>query len=125
MILYSILQKGITILLMNLDNSTTVETEVALRKNLWHKNMSDDSKEMKLNFLSGTERAREEYHLTPHDGNIHSQIMALNGNILTVNSNGEIPSLQPIYVNPSNPIVVAPFSIVFAHIPDAVVTACK
>ncbi|CAL0327828.1 unnamed protein product [Lupinus luteus] len=120
--------KGITILLMNLDNSTAVETEVTLRStnNLWHRKMSDNnSKAMKLNFLNGTETTREEYHLTPHDGNIHSQIMVLNGKNLIINSDGEIPSLQPIYVNSSNPIIVAPFSIVFAHIPDAVVTACK
>ncbi|OIW15133.1 hypothetical protein TanjilG_14132 [Lupinus angustifolius] len=120
--------KGITILLMNLDNSTAVETEVTLRstKNLWHRKISDNnSKVMKLNFLNRTETAREEYHLTPHDGNIHSQIMFLNGNNLTVNSDGEIPSLQPIYVNSSNPIIVAPFSIVFIHIPDAGVAACR
>lgn len=87
--------------------------------------MSDHSKVMELPFLHATETAREEYHLTPHDGNIHSQIMVLNGNTLTVNSDGDIPSLEPIYVNSSTPIVVAPFSIVFAHIPDAVVTACS
>ncbi|KAF7838810.1 heparanase-like protein 3 [Senna tora] len=103
--------KGITILLLNL-NSTAVETEVFFSNNtrsLWHR--------------SG--RAREEYHLTPKDGNLQSQTMMLNGNILSVNSGGEIPALDPLYVNPSTPIRVAPFSIVFAHLPYVVLPACS
>ncbi|KAE9608257.1 putative glycosidase [Lupinus albus] len=118
--------KGITILLINLDSSTTVEADVTLSgtKNFMHRKMSDNSKVVKLPLHYVTETARKEYHLTPHDGNIHSQIMLLNGITLTVNSDGEIPSLEPTYVNSSNPIIVAPYSIVFAHIPDAVVKAC-
>jgi len=84
--------------------------------------MSSHSKMMELPLAS--ESAREEYHLTPEDGNIHSQIMVLNGKPLRVNSDGDIPPLDPIYVNSSEPINVAPFSIVFAHLPDAVATAC-
>ncbi|KAK7281449.1 hypothetical protein RIF29_09450 [Crotalaria pallida] len=119
--------RGITILLINLDKSKTVEAEVTLSstKSLRQRKMSYNSKVMKLPFSYGTETAREEYHLTPHDGNIFSQIMVLNGNTLTVTSDGDIPSLEPIYVNSSNPIIVAPFSIVFAHIPDASVAACN
>lgn len=86
--------------------------------------MSDNSKIMKLPLHSSSVTAREEYHLTPQDGNIHSQIMVLNGNVLSINSDGDIPPLEPLYVNSSKPITVAPFSIVFSHIPDAVVPAC-
>ena len=68
---------------------------------------------------------RREYHLTPKDGNLHSQIMLLNGNILTVNSAGDIPPLIPLYVDSSKPIVVRPQSIVFAHIPDVLLLACS
>lgn len=71
------------------------------------------------------EPPRREYHLTAKDGNIHSQIMLLNGNILTVNSAGDIPPLNPLYVDSSKPITVRPHSIVFAHIPDAVLSACS
>ena len=88
--------------------------------------MSDNSKFMVLPLHSASEKAREEYHLTPQDGDIHSQIMVLNGKALTVNSaDDDIPNLEPLYVNPSEPIRVAPFSIVFAHIPDADVAACS
>lgn len=119
----SMLQKGITVLLINLDGNTSVEADVtfdnnakSLRKMFSHSNM------MELPLASET--AREEYHLTPQDGNIHSQIMVLNGKPLRVNSAGDIPPLDPIYVNSSEPINVAPFSIVFAHLPHVVVTAC-
>ncbi|XP_061337140.1 heparanase-like protein 3 [Gastrolobium bilobum] len=119
--------KGITILLINLDHSKTVEAEVTFNnsKILRHRKMSANSKTMKQPLHSASEVAREEYHLTPKDGDIHSQIMVLNGNALTVNSAGDIPPLEPLYVNSSEPITVAPFSIVFVHIPDAVVTACS
>lgn len=71
------------------------------------------------------ETAREEYHLTAKDGNLHSQTMLLNGKILNVNSSGNIPNLEPSYVNSSEPIVVGPFSIVFAHIPYVGPPACR
>ncbi|KAK7411680.1 hypothetical protein VNO78_03116 [Psophocarpus tetragonolobus] len=117
--------KGITVLLINLDSSTTVEAEVNFNNNarsLRHRKVSSHSM-MELPLASETER--QEYHLTPQDGDIHSQIMELNGNALSVNSDGEIPSLEPVYVNSSEPIRVAPFSIVFAIIPDADVSACS
>ncbi|MCH93593.1 heparanase-like protein 3-like, partial [Trifolium medium] len=105
-------QNGVTILFLNLDNSTTVNAQVALKfaeKPYYH--------------LRGSQR--REYHLTAKDGNLHSQIMLLNGNILSVNSDGDIPPLNPIYVDSSKPITVGPLSIVFAHIPDAAVKACS
>lgn len=71
------------------------------------------------------EMEREEYHLTAEDGNLHSQIMLLNGKILGLNSYGDIPPLEAVTVNSSDPITVAPFSIVFAQIPDVVLPACK
>lgn len=103
------LQQGITILLLNLDNSTTVQAEMALRF-------------AKLPYHRVT--AREEYHLTTKSRNLHSQIMLLNGNIVSVNSDGDIPPLKPLYVDPSKPIIVGPLSVVFAHIPDVVLPAC-
>ncbi|CAJ1975615.1 unnamed protein product [Sphenostylis stenocarpa] len=117
--------KGITVLLINLDGNTTVEADVTFNNNaksLRLRKMSSHSNMMQLPLAYET--AREEYHLTPQDGNIHSQIMVLNGNALRVNSAGDIPPLDPIYVNSSEPIRVAPFSIVFAHLSGAVVTAC-
>ncbi|KAK7292018.1 hypothetical protein RIF29_07636 [Crotalaria pallida] len=101
--------QGITILLLNLDNSTTVQTQVALRftKQPYHR-----------------VKDREEYHLTTKSQNLHSQIMLLNGNILSVNEDGDIPPVNPLQVDPSKPIVVGPLSVVFAHIPDVILPAC-
>lgn len=116
--------KGITILLINLDNNTTVEATFGDSKSSLHRKMPYNSKIMKLPLQSSIEKSREEYHLTPQGGNIHSQVMLLNGNVLSVNSDGDIPPLKPLYVSSSKPIRIAPFSIVFSHIPDAVVPAC-
>ncbi|KAL2327419.1 hypothetical protein Fmac_020846 [Flemingia macrophylla] len=122
--------KGITVLLINLDSNTTVEAEAEATfnnnnnpKSLRHRKLSIQSEVMNLAVASGI--AREEYHLTPQGGDIHSQIMLLNGNALSVNSAGDIPPLEPLYVNSSEPIRVDPFSIVFVHLPYAVVAACS
>ncbi|KAG6718899.1 heparanase-like protein 3 [Carya illinoinensis] len=111
--------KGIVLLLINLDNSTTIQAELAFNgtgslHNLVQLIQPDISK-----------TAREEYHLTTKDENLHSQTILLNGNILTVNSSGDIPPLEPEYKNSSTPIKVDPFSIVFAHIPSVVLPACR
>lgn len=127
-----ILQKGITLLLINLDSSTTVEVNVKFnstlglhRKHKTHKShRSHETKAVRLLEESTSEITREEYHLTTKDGDLHSQIMLLNGNILTVNSSGDIPSLEPLLVNSSKPIMVAPFSIVFVQM-SYVLRACS
>ncbi|KAK7330026.1 hypothetical protein VNO77_24211 [Canavalia gladiata] len=103
--------KGITILLLNLDNSTTVRANVAVTFN-------------KPPYPHVREPARREYHLSTEDRNLHSQTMFLNGKILTVNSAGDIPPLEPLYVDSSKPIIVGPLSIVFAHIPNVQLAAC-
>jgi len=77
----TLLQKGITILFLNLDNSTTVQATVALNYAI------------KPSPSLVGEPQRREYHLTAKDGDIHGQIMLLNGNILSVNSAGDIPPL--------------------------------
>lgn len=68
---------------------------------------------------------REEYHLTAQDGNLQSQKMLLNGNVLSVTSSGDIPSLEPVHVNSTLPITVGPFSIVFVHMPSIVLPGCS
>ncbi|OMO73173.1 Glycoside hydrolase, family 79 [Corchorus capsularis] len=131
--------KGITLLLINLDNKTTVEAKLAFNSTMTlqhkhrskllhhHKHSSHNHKPsiIQLPQGTGTEIRREEYHLTAKDGNLHSQTMLLNGNILSVNSSGFIPPLEPIHVNSPNPVTVAPLSIVFVHMPDIIVPACK
>ncbi|KAL4318214.1 hypothetical protein GQ457_18G003810 [Hibiscus cannabinus] len=128
--------KGITLLLINLDNSTTVQAKLVFNSTmtLRHKHRSRTShhkhkihRTTVIKLPKGTDAKirREEYHLTAKDGNLQSQTVLLNGNILSVNSSGIIPPLEPLRINSAKPIVVAPLSIVFAHMPDVTVAACK
>ncbi|KAM5564439.1 heparanase-like protein 3 [Rosa sericea] len=115
--------QGITVLLINLDGNTTVQVDVSTenggsRSTLNLEQGLKDSKATKND-------VREEYHLTAKDGDLHSRVMLLNGKELTVDSAGQIPSLEPMIVGMSDPTSVAPFSIVFVHIPNITVPACK
>lgn len=68
---------------------------------------------------------REEYHLTPLDGNITSRTVLLNGKALSVGSSGAIPALEPVTVTSSEAIKVDPYSIVFVHMPNVAIKACQ
>ncbi|XP_022042202.1 heparanase-like protein 3 [Helianthus annuus] len=112
---------GITLLLINLDNLTTINVNLSantlLKSRAQIELVTQDTK-------TGESTTREEYHLTAKDGDLHSQTMMLNGNELTVNSAGDIPPLEPLLVNSLEPISVAPYSIVFVHIPYLTLNAC-
>ncbi|KAL3624218.1 hypothetical protein CASFOL_033034 [Castilleja foliolosa] len=97
--------QGITILLINLDGNTTVKVKL------------DDDR-----LFGGKDR--EEYHLSPMDGNIQSRTVLLNGKALIVDSFGAIPAMEPVRVSFSRPINVRPRSIVFVHIPGVDTPAC-
>ncbi|XP_068642893.1 heparanase-like protein 3 [Aristolochia californica] len=118
--------EGITLLLINLDGNNTVHVDVAthsaMRRVSNHRHRHTRKSGIKK---SGSIGIRKEYHLTAKDGNIGSQTMLLNGNILAPTPDGEMPSFDPIKVNSSESIVVAPFSIVFTHIPDMDFPACR
>ncbi|KAE8669055.1 Heparanase-like protein 3 [Hibiscus syriacus] len=128
--------KGITLLLINLDNSTTVQAKLAFNSTMTlrrkhrsrtshHKHKVHKTKIIKLPKGIDAKIRREEYHLTAKDGNLQSQTMLLNGNVLSVNSSGIIPRLEPLHVISAKPITVAPLSVVFAHMPGVIVPACK
>ncbi|CAN6221921.1 unnamed protein product [Urochloa humidicola] len=68
---------------------------------------------------------RDEYHLTAKGGDLHSQVMLLNGRPLATGADGSIPRLEPVKVDASEPIAVAPYSIVFARIPHFDAPACR
>ncbi|KAK9060694.1 hypothetical protein SSX86_021400 [Deinandra increscens subsp. villosa] len=132
--------KGITLLLINLDNTTTVDVSLSLNSTLMlntlkspvhhhhhhhHHHRHHHHKATKpRNSKTGGIGTREEYHLTAKNGDLHSQVMMLNGKELRVNSYGGIPQLEPLYVNSSEIISVAPLSIVFTHIPHLTLYAC-
>lgn len=132
-----ILQEGITLLLINLDGNTTVQVRVSTTDTSMNGalGLQQEGQSSKMNFTNVVRgktsyrgRVRAEYHLTPKDGNLQSRVMLLNGKVLGPYSDSStkfIPSLEPINTRLSDPIVVAPSSIVFAQIPSTNVAACK
>lgn len=127
-------QNGITLLLINLDNRTTVQVDIAVENAISNNTLKleqDVRYKRKTKFSSRYKHddtryktLREEYHLTAKDGDLHSRTMLLNGEILQVNSSGQIPPLEPKRVDPSELITVAPYSILFARIPIQI-PACQ
>ncbi|KAK9149568.1 hypothetical protein Scep_008325 [Stephania cephalantha] len=132
--------EGITLLLINLDGNNTVQAHIVaepaasngtwsprlrLRHHGRHRHNRTRFARLPRAALPLSPATREEYHLTAKDGDIQSQTMLLNGKVLAVNSLGEIPPFEPINVNSSEPVTVAPYSIVFVHIPSLIVPACK
>ncbi|KAG0470287.1 hypothetical protein HPP92_016987 [Vanilla planifolia] len=94
---------GITLLLLNLNQMTTTQVQVSSK---------------------GANYQREEYHLTAEYGNLHTQTVLLNGNALLLDSLNGIPMMEPTKVDGSQPIEVAPLSIVFVRMPDFPARAC-
>ncbi|KAF4373109.1 hypothetical protein F8388_019291 [Cannabis sativa] len=101
--------KGITLLLINLEKSTAVQVLVSTTAST-----SNTSSHIE----------REEYHLMAGNGDLHSQTVLLNGKVLTIDSSGVIPSLEPVFKRVSDPITVSPYSLVFVVIPNINVLAC-
>ncbi|KAK7274917.1 hypothetical protein RIF29_16018 [Crotalaria pallida] len=102
---------GITVLLINMSNSTAFNVSLVNDMNMYSTQPASAD-------------VREEYHLTPKDGNIQSDIVLLNGTPLKLNESLEIPELKPNLVNPLSPIKVVPDSIVFVRIKSFKAPAC-
>ncbi|CDP10485.1 unnamed protein product [Coffea canephora] len=122
--------KGITLLLINLDGSNSVQVKVAYNGTILHghKHGHHHSSPKYIQLPQPRKigsATREEYHLTAKGGDLHSRTMLLNGNELTVGNSGEIPQLKPQIFPASEPINVAPYSIVFAHIEYLNLQACN
>ncbi|KAK8257048.1 hypothetical protein V6Z12_1Z009500 [Gossypium hirsutum] len=77
------------------------------------------------NFEFKGHKKREEYHLTPKDGNILSSIVLLNGTPLELSDSLEIPELKPKLVDGLKPISIAAHSIAFVTIRDFNAPACS
>ncbi|XP_073294170.1 heparanase-like protein 2 isoform X2 [Primulina huaijiensis] len=108
---------GITTMLINMSNSTTFEVSVMNDMNL-HPNIGRKLED------NGDNTQREEYHLTPQDGNIQSDVLLLNGTPLKLTESSEIPDMNPQLVDNASPISVAPDSIVIATIKGFKAPAC-
>lgn len=124
---------GVTLLLINLDGNTTAQVHVSAEDGAGNGTLilqpQIRSRKSKFSRISKglifDANIREEYHLTAKDRDLHSQVTLLNGKILSVDSSGNIPALNPIKVRMSDPILVASFSVVFARFPSMNVTACR
>ncbi|KAI5070349.1 hypothetical protein GOP47_0014692 [Adiantum capillus-veneris] len=103
--------EGVTLLLLNFCPSTVYQVDVLTQS----ASVSMDARK--------TERM--EYHLTPKDGDLTSQIVLLNGEPLQVNKQGELPLLRPKVVADSAPLLVDPLSIAFVSLPYLHVAACS
>ncbi|OEL12980.1 Heparanase-like protein 3 [Dichanthelium oligosanthes] len=118
--------EGITMLLINLDGNNTNHIYVTSEG---AQTQSARKESRRFGHIPGlgeaAELTREEYHLTPKDGNLQSQQVLLNGNVLATDANGDIPKLEPVQVEGTQPITVGPYSIVFAHIPSFYAPACR
>ncbi|KAL9166077.1 hypothetical protein ABFS82_05G005600 [Erythranthe guttata] len=102
---------GISLLMINMSNSTTFEVSVVDETNLYNQEYTN------LN-------QREEYHLTPKDGNILSDVLLLNGTPLKLTESFDIPAMNPQLVDSVSPIKVGPDSIVFATLKGFKAPAC-
>ncbi|KAI3452890.1 hypothetical protein Pfo_009553 [Paulownia fortunei] len=102
---------GISVLVINMSNFTTFEVTVVDDTNLNPKEYKDANQ-------------REEYHLTPKDGNILSDVLLLNGTPLKPTESSDIPAMNPQLVDAALPIKVTPDSIVFATLKGFKAPAC-
>lgn len=123
------MQQGITLLLINIEGNTSFEVRVDFngtlltRRKHRHHHLRPNLARLRHR-KQAIQKVREEYHLTPMDGNIQSRTVFLNGKALLVDFSGLIPALEPVRVNSSEPINVAPYSIVFVSMPNVVIPAC-
>lgn len=91
--------EGVTVLLLNLSNQTYFDVSFSIQGS------------------NQTMTIRKEYHLTPLDGDLHSQTSLLNGIPLEINGEGQIPDLLPQLVQNNIPVSMKPLSIAFISVP--------
>ncbi|KAG9439321.1 hypothetical protein H6P81_019486 [Aristolochia fimbriata] len=109
-------QPGITMVFINLSNSTTFKVDLKEDLNIYESGIGFP--------VTGTEQ-REEYHLTAKDGDIQSHTMVLNGVPLELTETGDIPPLNPINVDAASPIKINPSAIAFIRLKDFRAPACQ
>ncbi|XP_031406238.1 heparanase-like protein 1 [Punica granatum] len=130
---------GVTLLLINLNNETNFITRVHnnnVKSLVVEKQPSTEEGTILIRGLKktvsfvGTRSSkaaplfREEYHLTPKDGYLRSQVMLLNGTPLEVTEDGEIPTLKPAFAHVNSLVSVAPLSMAFIVLPSMYAPAC-
>ncbi|XP_020151022.1 heparanase-like protein 2 [Aegilops tauschii subsp. strangulata] len=118
-------QPGVTVLLINLSNSTAFDVTVAGDMDLH----PPPRRLLQAEAGGGKEAVcggrREEYHLSPEGGDIQSQVVLLNGEPLALGPCGQIPELRPaIAIDECTPVHVEPHSIAFVRFTGFKAPAC-
>ncbi|XP_052185239.1 heparanase-like protein 2 [Diospyros lotus] len=107
-------QKGITLLIINMSISTTFHVSVVDDMNFYPQGAATDE----------NKSYREEYHLTPKEGNIQSDVVLLNGTPLQLTDSMDIPEMNPVLVDASTPIDIDSRSIIFVTLTGFEAPAC-
>ncbi|KAL8161463.1 hypothetical protein V2J09_012952 [Rumex salicifolius] len=109
---------GVSFMFINLDKSTTFNVSLV---NVLNPNQGHGDT---LASFKGNE-AREEYHLTPLNGFIQSDVVLLNGTPLKAATRTfDIPEMTPSLVKANEPLLIGPHSFVFVTIRDLHAPAC-
>jgi heparanase 1 len=132
------MQQGITLLLINLSNSTgynvTLQNDLNVsvdRRSSHRRKHSSFTHGLKraVSWLgskpSGESTKRDEYHLTAKDGDHQSRTMLLNGVPLELGDDGSVPALNPVPAAVDSPVYMAPTSIAFVVLPRFEAKACS
>ena len=132
------MQQGITLLLINLSNSTgynvTLENDlnVSVDRGTGHRRRHGSlthGLKRAVSWLggkpSGEGTKRDEYHLTAKDGHHQSRTMLLNGVPLELGDDGSVPALNPVPAAVASPVYLAPTSIAFVVLPRFEAKACS
>uniref|UniRef100_A0A0E0MNZ3 Heparanase-like protein 1 n=1 Tax=Oryza punctata TaxID=4537 RepID=A0A0E0MNZ3_ORYPU len=128
---------GVALLMLNLNKNMGFMVSVRNDLNINFREMAGIKRDS--SFVHGLKRTvswvgskasdglekREEYHLTPQDGNPFARTVLLNGAPLQLTEDGDIPSLPPVMVSVNSPIYVAPLSIAFVVFPDFEAEGCE
>ncbi|XP_073035826.1 heparanase-like protein 2 [Primulina eburnea] len=128
---------GITVLLINLSNQTVynIEIESSNSSELPGKVQTGSTKRTFVHGLkesvswigrkaADVKLVREEYHLTPENGDLRSKTMMLNDQPLQLTEKSDIPSLVPIFRDLISPLTIAPLSIKFVVFPNFNAPSC-
>ncbi|XP_047339177.1 heparanase-like protein 1 [Impatiens glandulifera] len=129
---------GITLLLINLSKNTNFTIKLENLISLSMKNMTENTRlitrSLKSTFswvgkktTSNRPDLREEYHLTPKDGYLRSKTMLLNGQPLSLRSQGggDSPRFSPALIEVDSPISIPSLSIKFVQLPKFDAPCCK
>ncbi|KAM0829670.1 hypothetical protein ACQ4PT_066734 [Festuca glaucescens] len=113
---------GVTVLLINLSNSTAFNVTVAGDMDLH----PPPRKLLEAEAGAVCGGQREEYHLRPEGGDIQSSVVLLNGKPLALGPCGQIPELRPAVVADgcASPLRVEPHSIAFVRFTGFKAPAC-